>query len=58
MCKSREQFEKWAYDHRVRGIGFSLEKFEVDGAEYYKDPDIQGYWNAWQASREYLKEVL
>lgn len=49
---SREQFEKWLYQQRVRGITFStIDKFDVDGEVYYKSPDIQGQWNAWQASR-------
>lgn len=50
---SREQFEQWIYQQRVRGITFStIDKFDVDGEVYYKSPDIQGQWNAWQASRE------
>lgn len=49
---SREQFEQWLYQQRVRGITFStIDKFDVDGEVYYKSPDIQGQWNAWQASR-------
>ena len=49
---SREQFEQWIYQQRVRGITFSnIDKFDVDGEVYYKSPDIQGQWNAWQASR-------
>lgn len=49
---SREQFEQWLYQQRVRGISFStIDKFDVDGEVYYKSPDIQGQWNAWQASR-------
>lgn len=49
---SREQFETWLYQQRVRGITFStIDKFDVDGEVYYKSPDIQGQWNAWQASR-------
>lgn len=49
---SREQFEQWLYQQRVKGITFStIDKFDVDGEVYYKSPDIQGQWNAWQASR-------
>lgn len=49
---SREQFEQWLYQKRVKGIAFSaIDKFDVDGEVYYKSPDIQGQWNAWQASR-------
>lgn len=49
---SREQFEQWLYQQRVRGITFStIDKFDIDGEVYYKSPDIQGQWNAWQASR-------
>lgn len=49
---SREQFEKWLCQQRVRGIIFStIDKFDIDGEVYYKSPDIQGQWNAWQASR-------
>ncbi|MEY5979648.1 hypothetical protein WJD75_22650 [Salmonella enterica subsp. enterica serovar Corvallis] len=48
---SREQFEEWLYQQRVRGINFNIDKFDVDGEIYYKSPDIQGQWNAWQASR-------
>lgn len=49
---SREQFEQWLYQRRVKGISFStIDKFDVDGEVYYKSPDIQGQWNAWQASR-------
>ena len=53
---SREQFEKWLYQQRIRGITFStIDKFDVDGEVYYKSPDIQGQWNAWQASREAIE---
>lgn len=49
---SRDQFEQWIYQQRVRGVTFSaIDKFDVDGEVYYKSPDIQGQWNAWQASR-------
>lgn len=49
---SRKQFEQWLYQQRVRGINFSaIDNFDVDGDVYYKSPDIQGQWNAWQASR-------
>ena len=49
---SREQFEQWLYQKRVKGIAFSaIDKIDVDGEVYYKSPDIQGQWNAWQASR-------
>lgn len=55
---SREQFEKWLYQQRVRGITFSaIDKFDVDGEVYYKSPDIQGQWNAWQASRAAIETV-
>lgn len=56
---SREQFEKWLYQQRVRGITFStIDKFDVDGEVYYKSPDIQGQWNAWQASRAAIEIEL
>lgn len=56
---SREQFEQWLYQQRVRGIAFStIDKFDVDGEVYYKSPDIQGQWNAWQASREAIEIEL
>ena len=53
---SREQFEKWLYQQRVRGITFSaIDKFDVDGEVYYKSPDIQCQWNACQASHEAIE---
>lgn len=56
---SREQFEQWLYQQRVRGITFStIDKFDVDGEVYYKSPDIQGQWNAWQASRAAIEIEL
>lgn len=56
---SREQFEEWLYQQRVRGITFStIDKFDVDGEVYYKSPDIQGQWNAWQASRAAIEIKL
>lgn len=56
---SREQFEKWLYQQRVRGITFStIDKFDVDGEVYYKSPDIQGQWDAWQASRAAIEIEL
>ncbi len=56
---SRERFEQWLYQQRVRGITFStIDKFDVDGVVYYKSPDIQGQWNAWQASRAAIEIEL
>lgn len=55
---SREQFEEWLYQQRVRGINFNIDKFDVDGGVYYKSPDIQGQWNAWQASRAAVEVEL
>lgn len=55
---SREQFEEWLYQQIVRGINFNIDKFDVDGEIYYKSPDIQGQWNAWQASRAEIKIEL
>lgn len=56
---SREQFEQWLHQQRVRGITFSaIDKFDVDGEVYYKSPDIQGQWNAWQASRAAIEIEL
>lgn len=56
---SREQFEQWIYQQRVRGITFSaIDKFDVDGEVYYKSPDIQGLWNAWRASRAAIEIEL
>ncbi len=56
---SREQFEQWLYQQRVRGITFStIDKFDVDGEVYYKSPGIQGQWNAWQASRAAIEIEL
>lgn len=56
---SREQFEAWLYQQRVRGITFStIDKFDVDGEVYYKSPDIHGQWNAWQASRAAIEIEL
>ncbi len=52
---SREQFEAWLYQHRVMGINFNIVKFDVDGDIYYKSPNIQGQWLAWQASREAIE---
>lgn len=56
---SREQFEQWLYQKRVKGVAFSaIDKFDVDGEVYYKSPDIQGQWNAWQASRAEIEIEL
>lgn len=56
---SGEQFEKWLYQQRVRGITFSaIDKFSVDEEVYYKSPDIHGQWNAWQASRAAIEIEL
>ena len=55
---SREQFEEWVYQQRVRGINFNINKFDVDGDVYYKSPNTQGQWNAWQASRAAIEIEL
>ena len=55
---SREQFEAWLYQQRVRGINFNIDKFDVDGEIYYKSTEIQGQWNAWQASRAAIEVEL
>lgn len=48
MKNSREIFEQWAYEKRVRGVAFSTEKFKSHGEQLYKNPDLQSQWNAWR----------
>ncbi|MEB2715819.1 hypothetical protein VC136_24510 [Citrobacter freundii] len=48
MKNSREMFEQWAYEKRVRGVSFSVEKFKAHGEQLYKNPELQSQWNAWQ----------
>ncbi len=48
MKNSREIFEQWAYEKRVRGVAFSTEKFKVHGEQLYKNPELQSQWNAWR----------
>lgn len=58
MDKSRQQFEAWLYEHRVRGVSFNIDKFEIDGEIYYVSPEIQGQWRAWEASRAAIEIEL
>lgn len=48
MKNSRELFEQWAYEKRVRGVAFSTEKFKANGELLYKNPELQSQWNAWR----------
>lgn len=59
MKNSREMFEQWAYEKRVRGVAFSTEKFKANGEQFYKNPELQSQWNAWRnATSIQRKSVL
>src|ERR1044072_174304 len=51
----RDQFEAWAKRTGACSKGIGFNKCLTPGSDVYDDPILQGYWYAWQASREALK---
>ncbi|WP_312412374.1 DUF551 domain-containing protein [Pseudescherichia sp.] len=51
----REQFEAWAKRTGACSKSIGFNKCIFPGSDVYDDPVLQGYWSAWQASREALK---
>ena len=52
----REQFEAWAKRTGACSKSIGFNKCLFPGSDVYDDPMLQGYWSAWQASREALKD--
>lgn len=51
----RDQFEAWAKRTGACSKSIGFNKCLFPGSDVYDDPVLQGYWSAWQASREALK---
>ena len=51
--KCREQFEEWFAEYAGQTIGWVKEQRASD-THYKTGPEINGYWFAWQASRDAL----
>ncbi|MET3817263.1 hypothetical protein [Pantoea sp. UYEF8] len=55
--KCREQFEEWFAEYAGQTVEWVKNK-RVNDTHYKTGPEINGYWFAWQASREAIEIVM